>query len=963
MTSTLHLKAYIEDLNFFAEKSLSANPYKRALAKRSFLRAFNAFHNSPTVENSHKALAMLRYGDKYLRELIQKNNKNQINKIVRDKLESQLKWSDILQESAGEPSGEYLVSSFREGDIFFWDSIKGDPILEAIKAKNVEALEVLLKRGVVHKYPYLHHLASIPNADPAQHAIFEILLRNGANPFWQFPYQDNNPIHHNNTALHIAMRHGNKTIFKLIIDYGNQLILEGKLTREKFVELLNLEDSAGNSALHYAISEDDKEFALSLVHNGAKADKFVMSHVVLGEDLELFRLVLKSALKDDSLIYDLDGVSIGQFAILCPDALEKLKILAELEVSLNPSGKNFSECLNLAVVKEKYDVVQFILESGVPADFVKTRGALPMHSALLTGNLNIIKLLLQFNSNPLIEDDNGFNTYELLARSDGGVKLLEELGVFKSQEELEIFIKASRVRAALGMSYSANGFGFTSEFAEYHFLAGQLSEIEFPKKDLFLLVLKSFEEKKTITTATGHSKIFTLPYKGHASFAIVDFEGDSPVAKRISFCDGNFSREKWSLGFGEVSFDIDKSKLAANPDLDKFLGSLKDCYSGQSFDENKFFAEVAKIAICDADGKPIICEKSVPCKAQNRGNCGFKSMDILFRSMLRRDNPELNFAKGEDGDVIYQSYKKQLIGKNIEEILSLARSSANHPYYPKILESLQDVFLKAASKGELHLIEQIMPIFDLEKIDVSKIKNKKGENALFLALRKEGDSAKKIEIITWLLSNGVVLDPTLDMKGIDNFFASSLRDNIEIETDILKLLLSSGQLGENILVDKKELSLIALAVIYNNTDMVKFMIDLGFNINIPEVKLVKDNIRSIELLINHGFDINIAGSLGCRFLESAIIELKDCSEDEEESKTLTSFCETLIKNPKLNLDITHHGHSIEDFAKFFKQDHIAEMISLERQTRSCAVSSDFKPKSSDKLSGAPVKGSGSFHKP
>lgn len=181
---------------------------------------------------------------------------------------------------------------------------------------------------------------------------------------------------------------------------------------------------------------------------------------------------------------------------------EKQKIIYEIEFgNLNSYDENGYTLLIRAIHYNFYDLVEKLIKKGADVNFKSSSGAYPIHYAVITGNINILKILYENGANLNVKDNMGVTPLWIAARYDRDkiAKFLLENGANIDEIDSEGYT-ALMITARQGnystfwvlMDYGANIFiksktGETAYDISEKYLAsnlGAISEQNFYKEEI-----------------------------------------------------------------------------------------------------------------------------------------------------------------------------------------------------------------------------------------------------------------------------------------------------------------------------------------------------------------------------------------------------------------------------------------------------------------------------------------------
>ncbi len=314
-------------------------------------------------------------------------------------------------------------------------------------------------------------------------------------------------------------------------------------------------------------------------------------------------------------------------------------------------------------------------------------------------------------------------------------------------------------------------------------------------------------------------RFFDPSINGHQAYFIIESD-ENDIPKRLSYCDGNLPLDKAS-GFGEVVFEFDAEKLKSlscktSEEAINLLSKQKNSFNklnpaNTGFDRPLFDKTISQFVVCDEFNKPKIIEKNIPTKLQNRGNCSFKSFNIALRAGMAKINPEMKFLRDEQGNgygkgyEAFKEYKNSLIKENIEALMQAAKpENKDKIFYQHAVNALKEsVFLWAAKKGKIELLNNIAETLKRENIDLKEIKNYKDQNIYAYALSQQNEKVRNFcqdqkikpnDQIVFAANNfaelKVLIDAEFDCTALNNygnfFHDAILKNNSELLANFSK---------------------------------------------------------------------------------------------------------------------------------------------------------------------------------
>jgi ankyrin repeat protein len=577
--------------------------------------------------------------------------------------------------------------------------------------------------------------------------------------------------------------------------------------------------------------------------------------------------------------------------------------------------------LFLAVFHERKNICQALLDAGANINFRSKSGSSALDYAIDLGKEDMaIFLAKSIGIDLSSKDDEGLTcTMNAAVRTD-----MDNFLRIITSEDLSLLKEVTRARVLLGLSYSQNHQGGHTSY-NIKAIKEILSKDGFslPQKDKFVVALNSMQDR---SISSNKLQAVYLPYQGHAAFCVVEYD-EQGAAQYLSYCDGILPISKINSdghGYGEVRFKV-RPEIAANtPDfaqelIDVFTADSEFIAIGSHFAGDRLKPTLAKLVECDEAGQPIVERLSIPTKPQNRGNCTIKSINIVLRVFLAHE-PDLDLVfeevrdgtptgnPGGSGYELFKQYKNLVLQdclKTMFDLLAIEEAAdRKKEVYAIILDAAQIVFLQAAKKNDVALMEKIQKILVKEKIDPNKLVNtEQGENALTIAA-KNGS----VEAFAWCLENGVGIEA--DKLGYSVLKSLTSTDDKDPAKNAKKDQMLALLLKHNpkIDVESKEVkALVSSAAKRKRTDIVGFFLEKGFD---PNFKIdgknsllswsaTQKNFDLIKLLLqNDDFKIDPAdrgfgAALNLMVLEISKLETAKDSEKEDAGKKIEELKELM----------------------------------------------------------------------
>jgi ankyrin repeat protein len=512
------------------------------------------------------------------------------------------------------------------------------PIFFAINYENRDALELILsthpetinQRDEFGRSPILYAIS----ADDIE--AFELIL--STNP----------------EALNQTDKYCRSAIF-YAVNYKNKKALE--LILKQNPESLNHKDNNGNSPIFFAIKNNNKEALELILSTNPEAlnqkDEYgntPILHAISRRDIEALKLILST--KPETLNQkDKFGISPIFYAISTEDT-EAL----ELIISTNPETLNQKD----------------------------NNGNSLIFYAILKGNIKALELILKQNPEVINQRDDDKRTlleYSLqsLHKTPQDIAVARSIvntiykKQFATQEEIsdedlekmkDFYMNISHLK--LGYGRESFGLGVENAIQIYNNLLSQaLNSIacessKSSNKNLFinssLQVLESISDF-TVPTQTSKENLYFINanLEDHSVYFVFHVDKTTNKLTDISYCDGNkltsenyLAQDPNYLQGGVKKFRLDKPINFSNQFVDEFLElntNKKNLYGFyKQFHEKGLILKDPQNQELDQTLKEPTY--SVSTKIQTRGNCGFKSLKILWRYIAELKYPHLKFSRG-----------------------------------------------------------------------------------------------------------------------------------------------------------------------------------------------------------------------------------------------------------------------------------------------------------------------------
>ncbi len=499
------------------------------------------------------------------------------------------------------------------------------------------------------------------------------------------------------------------------------------------------------------------------------AGKSLLRNIISKKKSEIAQLIINSDKFNQSTYNDEEKYSI---LIMCLDVGDHNVARALITKGFNPLNRNnqnssfFEKCLF------NPDDKSF--------EFIETSAKASNLDTELTNSSSQEETLTARERLALSQDK-----YQEANRINEFNQLINQDNQFDEQSKAD-FIKYAKSKFILNFSYAKNNCRSNKRLVRKicQSLLQENTEDRFEKKDEILTILKAIEEESKIDGLKGviyHVNVVKLI--NHAAYFISE-ENSAKQITKLSYVEPNGSKGSDGNNYGVFSFDVEANKLE---DISNFIN--KDFKLG--FGKKQILEELTKTL-----GDP---EYSIPMQPQKRGNCVFKSQNLLIRELLRRMDPEMQFQKNKEtgkiegrGYQVYKEYKKRLTTDLIANMEGFANSQN-----PLIKKGAAAVLIKICEKMNIKQAKQ--------EIIKCKTKEKRPKledegNNLTSTLDTQAEFTKKLptkEVLVSVKSSEVESQNTTNIDDI-NPTNKPNQEQINLNSDIISEGTKSNRVTERI---------------------------------------------------------------------------------------------------------------------------------------------------------------------
>lgn len=276
--------------------------------------------------------------------------------------------------------------------------VSSEELYTAVTTFEIDIVDILLKTGVdinIGENSEDSILTRLLLWYKPEHMVLEMLkflIEHGANCNFVREVYPNDPYlisYNNESLLQLAVYENNILFVKTLLDYDVDLEYKNNL---------------GMTALHYAFTE------LDYPHSGRR--------------LEIIDLLIQKGANINALT-SYRHTPISQCIIKgrynnCTDEEIVVFLKKYLNCGLRLDIKDIDgqTMLHLSAIYDRYEVVSFLLENGAKINVTDNANRTPLMCSAIQKNPRITELLLKYNPDTSIEDDDQKTFYDLVNESD-----------------------------------------------------------------------------------------------------------------------------------------------------------------------------------------------------------------------------------------------------------------------------------------------------------------------------------------------------------------------------------------------------------------------------------------------------------------------------------------------------------------------------------------------------------------
>lgn len=608
--------------------------------------------------------------------------------------------------------------------------------------------------------------------------------------------------------------------------------------------------------------------------------------------------------------------------------LETLAALIKKGIDLEAKLPIFgSTALMYAIETGKEEIMAILLEAGALCDAINDSGENSLMVALRTGQEDLALVFAE----ELMKSEADRNHKNL-----AGEGILDYAEMFSCRKFLGNYLRGDQsdfskmvnARKLLRLMHSQDDAG--GKISNVEFLQKFFQQHPFPNAE-FSKILQAIQDGKMDFGDGRRIEIIDMPFLDHQAFMVVEYRADKAV--EVSYCDSNLPLsdvDRNKHGFGEVCFEV--ASDFANPDLGKKLAEyykkhLKTfCEEDGRLKVPKFLKSLGNFAKNkDEKGQAVMSKRNILTKVQDRGNCSMKSLNIALRAIMKKLHPELTFEK-EVNDVFvsqgngyeeYKKYKNFVIDECLNDVLEVSRKIGNdrgNSCYSIVIDCLKSSLLQAASKKDRKYKDRSLDGADtagenqfmIQRIvdelrqkgftnkQLSEIKNSKGENIFYIAVKSGSDAAAN-----WCVENGI----TLSVNAAGNGVARYVLENSAMTEFFLQNFKSKKLKAD----EQVTLEVAFLATTQQQNHVVIDMIDSGLDVFLNDARgsnlvgrAFQDNPELLALLLEQN-KFFASPDLLTNLLTQAAQKLKVFTEQKKSQKEFLDPYKHLIRETVLGL--------------------------------------------------------------
>lgn len=226
---------------------------------------------------------------------------------------------------------------------------------------------------------------------------------------WKYRFKNNN--NENETVLHISVNINNTEIIYDIIKYCKE-----NMNKEDFKEFINIKNSKGTNALHYASFKGNLKIIKTLIDNGA--------------DIEC---------KTEK------GLGVYHYASQGnqPNSIVYFNIYYKDRIKIHEPDFSGSTPLNWACYTSALDAALYLLNYKADINSKDNEGNTPLHLAVKTHSAKLVLILLQRGADISVRNKKGFTPKDLAFKKESCNDIYELL---RNSEKCQLFNTGAPLR-------------------------------------------------------------------------------------------------------------------------------------------------------------------------------------------------------------------------------------------------------------------------------------------------------------------------------------------------------------------------------------------------------------------------------------------------------------------------------------------------------------------------------------